>query len=66
MNEFVTKLIVNVVILNKLKENVSKLPLLDLYVSIFCWTKMLAIYFWMKMSLIFILDQNVNRFSLDK
>ena len=66
MNEFVTKLIANVVMLNKLKENVSKLPLVDLNVSIFCWTKMLAIYFWMKMSLIFILDQNVNRFSLDK
>ena len=35
MNEFVTKLIVNVVILNRLDENVNKL-LLDLNVVIFC------------------------------
>ena len=35
MNEFITRLIVNVIMLNRLNENVNKLLLLDLNVSNF-------------------------------
>ena len=63
-DKIVTKLIVNVIMLNRLGKNISKLSLLDLNVNNFLLEKNVSI-FWRKMLLIFF-NQNVSKFSLDQ
>jgi len=62
-DEFVTKLIVNMVMLNRLNKNISKLTLLDLNVSNFLLNKNVSIFFKENVSA-FPLDQNIIKLSL--
>ena len=72
-DEFITEMIVNVVMLTRLDENVSKIQFLDINVSNFLSDKNVIIFYWRKMSIIVFflpkcqyisLDQNINKLLL--
>ena len=66
MNKFVTKMIVNVIMLTRLNENVNKIPFLDINVSNILLDENAKIFYWMKMSVIFFFTKILVRFIRPK